>query len=205
MAVNCVWLLNFFEINNIFSLDKWKIMFYNKNINLKMRYFMAFVYEKIPEEEKENLKIKLRKARDCVDKISKKKSGFFFSLDTYSYNIPVMWLINRENDIIIVTSGYCESVGIQTFLDFLFVRFAFIGDDIIIFETKEDVFDNPPIFEILNIYTKKKSEHIIDFPKVLREALNCECHAIWLTDKDCIYEELVDINFICTNKIYAIF
>jgi len=36
MAVNCVWLLNFFEINNIFSLDKWKIMFYNKNINLKM-------------------------------------------------------------------------------------------------------------------------------------------------------------------------
>ena len=110
---------------------------------------MAFVYEKIPEEEKENLKIKLKDAEkwlenaiNFMDKKFKEDNTYnfypdFFFLDHYKF--PDMWAKDYDNDILLVQYGFTNCSG-EPFADFhnsYSVYFIFVKENIVIFEANE--------------------------------------------------------------------
>ena len=97
---------------------------------------MAFVYEKIPEEEKENLKIKLKEAEKWVEEIQEQSERLYplkmepmWWLDFYEFPKDNSWVIDREKNYAFVKYGYSyfkysgrDVAYTNTSLNFMFIN-----------------------------------------------------------------------------------
>lgn len=96
---------------------------------------MAFVYEKIPDEEKANLKIKFNKIKEKVIN-NRFDLGFFWYSQDADYEFPQKWTIDRDNNYILLKCGSYNTS--EPPLEVYSVQALFIKDYMLIIEVFDE-------------------------------------------------------------------
>ncbi len=93
---------------------------------------VAFVYEKIPEEEKQNLQIKFNKIKE----IAMNNTNIFYNGKRANYEFPKKWTIDKDNNYILIKCGSydppCPPLGVYS------VQTLFVKDYIIMIEVFDE-------------------------------------------------------------------
>ncbi len=135
---------------------------------------MAFVYEKVPEDEKENLKIKLSKAENKIKEIHKSYTDSLFGEGGFIdyYEFPDMWIIDRENQIIFLKYGFCDyDSSMEMPFNYYCLYVLFFESEIIITSLYEDLTPKGLFIEIDEIYVPRKFRYSnIDFINIIKQA-----------------------------------
>lgn len=134
---------------------------------------MAFVYEKISEEEKENLKIKLIKAENKIKEIDKSYDSLFGKdgfIDYYEF--PDVWIIDRENRMIFVQYGFCDhDSSIEMPFNYYCLYVLFFENEIIVTSLFEDLAPKGLFIDIDEIYIPCIFRYSnIDFFNIIKQA-----------------------------------
>lgn len=136
---------------------------------------MAFVYEEIPQEEREYFASRFERAVKLAEKI---KRHLNVSYD--GFLIPEFWLIDRENELILARASTSLYGDRECAAAYEFTRFLFTKDGEVIFNSREVIETWPDVFEveIWDIYMQREFPiNCYNLCELLVSAYSVECMA----------------------------